>query len=156
MRRISSSSTWWHKKAFPTIWFGFLAVFTCVWIIPVARGEVPAGTIFIPLGMAAFGYLLMRVLVFPLVDEVWIDGDDLVVRNRDEEDRFPITNIVNVDNSWMTNPEQIRLTLRNPSRFGQEIVFSPPIRWWPFGRHPVSRELIARAHGLDVGDPMRA
>jgi len=110
---------------------------------------VPAFTLFVPLGMAVFGYVLMRYLVFSLVDEVWIDGDDLVVRNRDEEDRFRIANIVNVDSSGMTNPERIVLTLRTPSRFGQEIAFSPPMRLWPFGRHPLATELIRLAHRLD-------
>jgi hypothetical protein len=149
MRKISSSSTWWHKKAFPTLWFGFLAVFACVWTPGVVRGQVPAFTLLMPFGMAAFGYVLMRYLVFSLVDEVWIDGDDMVVRNRDEEDRFPIANIVNVDSSVMTNPERIVLTLRTPSRFGPEITFSPPMRWWPFGRHPLAMELIRLAHRLD-------
>jgi hypothetical protein len=103
----------------------------------------------VPLGMAVFGYVLMRWLVFSLVDEVWIDGDDLVVRNQDDEDRFPITNIVNVDSSGMTNPERVVLTLRTPSRFGQEIAFSPPMRLWPFARHPLATELIRLAHRLD-------
>jgi hypothetical protein len=149
MQRISSSWTWWHKKAFPVLWFGFLGVFTMGWIPGVVRQEVPAATLLIPLSMSIFGYVLFRALVFGLVDEVWIDDDHLVVRNRGAEDRFPITNIVNVDGSFMTNPERITLTLRAPSQFGNEIAFSPPHRWWPFGRHPVAKDLIRRAHQLD-------
>ena len=149
MRKISSSWTWWYKQVVPVIWFGFLAVFTCVWIPAVVRREVPAFTLLVPIGLAAFGYVIMRQLVFSLVDEVWIDGDDLVVRNRGEEARIPIADIVNVDSWGMSNPERIVLTLRTPSRFGGEIAFAPPMRLWPFSRHPVATELMRRAHRLD-------
>jgi hypothetical protein len=153
MRKISSKSTWWNKKAFPAMWFGFLGVFMCVLIPGVTQGQAPAFLLLWPLGLAVFGYVLMRELVFSLMDEVWIDGDDIVVRNRGEEDRFPISNIVNVDCSVMTNPERIVLTLRTPSEFGQEIVFSPLSRWWPFSRHPLATELIRLAHRLDGPGP---
>lgn len=156
MRRISSKMTWWNKKAVPTLWFGFLAVFTCFWIPAVLQGQVPAFTLLGPIGMAVFAYLLMRALVFCLVDEVWLDGDDVIVRNRGEEDRFPIANIANVDCAFLTNPERITLTLRTPTHFGREIAFSPPQRLFPFGRHPIARELVARIHGLDVSEPMRS
>jgi hypothetical protein len=97
MRKISSRWTWWHKKAFPVVWFGFLGIFTVAWIPGVVRQRVPAPTLLIPLAMMVFGYVLMRLLIFGLVDEVWLDDDHLIVRNREDEDRFPITNIVNVE-----------------------------------------------------------
>src|SRR5262249_47802445 len=78
MRRISSKWTWWHKRAFPAICFGFLAVFSVVWILLVVQQQVPAGALLIPPALAAFGYLLMRWLVFPLMDEVWIENDHIV------------------------------------------------------------------------------
>ena len=51
--------------------------------------------------MALSGYFLMRWLVFPLADEVFLDGDDVLVRQNDQEARFPIRNIINVDSSAM-------------------------------------------------------
>jgi hypothetical protein len=146
MRRISSTWTWWYKKAFPVIWFGFLGLFTLVWIPGVVQQQVSPATLLIPLGMAAFGYLVMRRLVFSLVDEVWIENDDIVVRNGDQEDRFPITHIINVEAPLFVNPERIVLTLSEPCLFGREIAFSPPYRWWPLSRHPLAEELIRRAH----------
>ena len=35
--------------------------------------------------MIGFGYFVMKKLVFDLVDEVWEDGDSLVVKNRGQE-----------------------------------------------------------------------
>lgn len=145
MCQISSKLTWWHKRAFPTFWFGFLALFTLNWIPSVVRGEAPAATLAIPLGMAAFGAVLMCWLVFPLVDKVWIDGDELVVRNHGQMDRFPIANVVDVDGSYMANPESIGLYLNTPCRFGKTIRFAAPFRLFMFGTHPLAQELIDRS-----------
>jgi hypothetical protein len=153
MRPISSRWTWWHKKAFPIFWFAFLGLFSLAGLRGVIQKQVPALTLLIPVGLAAFGYILMRWLVFPLVDEVWIQEEELIVRNGDKEDRFPISNIINVDASQFANPERITLTLREPSTFGREIAFSPPTRWWPFSRHPIAQELLRRAHRLDEFEP---
>jgi hypothetical protein len=149
MRRISSRLTWWYKKAFPTFWFGFIGVVTVSFIPSIIDGRVTAETLLIPLVMVAFGYLLMRWLVFPLMDEVWIENGDLVVGNRGEVDRFPISNVVDVEGSYMTYPEHIGLTLAAPSRFGKVIRFSPPFRWLGFGTHPLAQELIDRSHCFD-------
>jgi len=99
--------------------------------------------------MAALGYVMMRWLVFPLADEVWIDGDDIVVRNDGQEACFPITNIIHVENSRFMNPERITLTLKEPCAFGSEIVFSPLSRLLTITRHPIAEELNCRAHGVD-------
>jgi hypothetical protein len=131
------------------LWFGFLGLFSLAGLGGVIQQRVPAPTLLIPAGMAAFGYVLLRWLVFPLVDEVWIQEDELIIRNGDTEDRFQISNIVNIEASECTNPETITLTLKEPSTHGREIVFSPPTRWWPFGRHPIAQELLRRAHRLD-------
>lgn len=97
-----------------------------------------------PLVMAVFGYVLFRKLVFDLVDEVWDDQDALVVKNADIEERIALKNIINVGFSTMTNPERVTLALREPSRFGKEITFSPPRRFFAFARSPIINELIER------------
>src|SRR5580704_5454618 len=121
MRLISSKLTWWHKKAFPTFWFGILALTTVMLIPGALDGSVPPEVLLIPLVMAGSGAVLVRWLVVRPVDEVWIDGDELVVRNRGEEDRFPIANIVDVDGSYT-----IGLWLKPACRFGKTIRFEAP------------------------------
>jgi hypothetical protein len=99
----------------------------------------------------------MRLLVFPLVDEVWIEDNQIIVRNRGAEERFPITNIMSVETPLFLNPERVVLTLKEPCGFGREIVFTPSLRWWHFSRHPIAEELIRRAHDIDEKqlNPMR-
>jgi hypothetical protein len=150
MRRISTSLTFVNKRIFPGVWFGTLAFFTCMMIPAVfLRGE-PIFILLVPIGMAAFGYFLMRALVFDLMDAVYLDGDDLVVRNRGDEERIPLARGINVNVTLMMNPERITLTLSEPSKFGSEITFSPPNRWWPFSRHPLAKELMLRAQEARV------
>ncbi len=144
---------WWHKKAFPTFWFGFIGIWSIFALSSVLQGDAPFFVLLIACGMAAVGYTFMRILIFPLADEVWIDDENLLVRKGGEEDSFPISTIINVESSKMQNPEHITLTLRQQTKFGTEVVFSPPTRWWPFGRHPVAQELLSRVHGLDELEP---
>ena len=146
MRLISAKDTWMHKKVFPATWFGFLGLMT---LFSISRLYVePLGAIFsllVSLSMIAFGYMLMQEFTFPLVDAVGIDGDDLVVRNRGEEDRFPISHVVDVDDHFLTRQEYIEFLVNPRTRFGLTIRFLPSVRWWPFRRHPVAQELIDRS-----------
>jgi hypothetical protein len=149
MRKISSSWTFVDKRVFPIVWFGSVSLFLVMAIPAVFAGDAPVVALLVPIAMLVFGYLLMKFLVFDLMDEVYLHDDNIVVRNRGDEDRFPVSNILNVDSSTMTNPERITLTLRQPCKFGGSITFSPPKRWWPFKRNPLSLELIHLAHGMN-------
>lgn len=92
----------------------------------IAKQQNDFAFLLIPALMAVFGYFLMKAF-FYLVDEIWDDGDALLVRNRGMETRIPLNNIINVSNASFTNPPRITLTLREPSVFGKEITFSPQL-----------------------------
>jgi hypothetical protein len=146
MRRISSKATFWYKWVFPIIWFGFLAVFIAIGVVMNTRSS---GTHFLPflilpVLMVVFGYFMMKKLIFDLVDEVWDDGSALVVRNRGQDDRIALSNIINVSYSPMINPPRVTLTLRQPSIFGTEVSFSAPVRFIPFAKSPLVEDLIRR------------
>jgi hypothetical protein len=50
-----------------------------------------------------------------------------------------------VSYTQLVNPPRITLTLRQPGRFGREVSFSPPRRFFsPFVRNPLIDELIER------------
>ena len=145
MRKISTSLTFINKRVFPGLWFGFLAFFTCLAIPAVfLRGE-PILLLLVPIAMAAIGSLVMRTFIFDLMDEVYLDGDDLVVRNRGDEERIPLAHVTNASATMLINPERITLTLSEASKFGSKIAFSPLHRWWQFTRHPLAKELMLRA-----------
>jgi hypothetical protein len=152
MKRISSRSTFFTKRVFPTVWFGFLALIFFSGIAGTASGRsMPVQFLIIPVLMGGFGYFLMRNLVFDLVDEVWDAGSELLVKNKGEETHVVLTDIVNVSYSVATSPQRVTLTLRQPTSLGKEITFAAPTTWIPFAKSPIIENLIERvdmARGL--------
>lgn len=145
MTKISSKFTFFHKKVFPLFWFGFLSVFMAMALIDRVFEKDPMFLIG-PIAMAAIGFVVMKKMVWDLVDEVYDCGEFLLIKNRGEEDRILLSNIMNVNTSTMMNPPRITLRLVNPGKFGSEIVFSPtaPFTFNPFAKNPVAEGLIVR------------
>jgi hypothetical protein len=139
MRLITSRATFFHKRVFPLIWFGGLAVFALTAV--VGRGPL---FVLVPVSvMGVFGFVFMKKLVFDLVDQVWDEGADLLIRNRGREVRVQFAEIVNISYSPL-NPQRATLSLRHPTALGREIAFVPPTVWIPFARSPVIDDLIQR------------
>lgn len=96
--------------------------------------------------MAVFGFVIMKKTVWDLVDEVYDDQDFLLVKNRGEEDRVALSNIINVSATTFMNPPRTTLRLVNPGKFGDEITFTP-VRGFnlnPFAKNQVAEDLIVR------------
>jgi len=153
MRLISTIWTGWYKRVIPLSSLGFLGLFVLLMIPGLVRQELPAATLLIPLGIAAWGYILMRLLrIFTFADEVWLDGENLIVRNGGREDRLPMSQILSAKSSFWCNPERIVLTLGEPRLFGREVVFAPPFRLWRFTPHPLAEELNRRVRETREGN----
>ncbi len=146
MKRISSRWTYFHKRVFPVIWFGILALVSTVGWTTGKTTHATDVAVIMPIIMALFGYLLMRYLVFDLVDEAWDSGDYLVFKNKGLEETVRLDNIKNVSSSTFINPPRVTLTLRTPNRLGKQITFSPPTPFTlnPFWKSPIVNELIQR------------
>jgi hypothetical protein len=145
MRKISTSLTVVNKRVLPGFVFGMLAFLFCLAIRDVMAGRAPLLILVVLFLVTLFVYALMRLFIFDLMDEVFLDGDDLVVRNRGDEARIPLSHVTNVSATILTNPGRITLTLSELSIFGRKITFSPLHRWWQFSRHPLAKELMLRA-----------
>lgn len=93
MTRLNSRATLFHKKLFPTIWFGFLLFFLIV--APMSTDEPVKRIIFLvaPIAMAVFGYVLMKKLIFGLADTVFREDDRIICRKGDCEARFNLNEI---------------------------------------------------------------
>jgi hypothetical protein len=149
MDRLSSNATFFHKRIVPVLWFGFLILFIVVpLVVGLSSGRYPQPPLFIiPVVLLIFGFVLMRKLVFDLVDEVLDGGDVLIVRNRGKEDRIALADIKNVNYSRMVNPPRVTLALRRASKFGSEVTFCPRFRVlaFPFSAtNPRINDLIDR------------
>ena len=143
MRLISSKMTFFHKRIFPIIWFGFLAVFV---LVALRKGLVPENlpSLIVPVLMAITGYRVMKKLLFNTVDEVFDIGDALLVRSGGREERIALADITNVNYLPYGNPSQVSLSLRRPSVFGDTIVFCGPTRFMPLSSDPIIEKLIHR------------
>jgi hypothetical protein len=146
MRRISSRATFFNKRIFPLVWFGFLALFISVPLFASQRlNSVPLiPFLLFPALMAVVGFFVMKKLVFDLVDEVWDDGDSLLVRNGSQEQRIPLGDTKNVSYSPYMNPPRVTLLVRGATVFGGQITFAAPIRFVPFSTSPIIDDLINR------------
>ena len=146
MKRISSSWTFFYKRVFPLMWFGFLLIFLSIPIfVGQAKNSPPAFAMFIvPVFMIVGGYFIMRKLIFDLVDQVWDEGDSLLVKNRGEEQRIGLADIKNVNYTPLMSPPRVVLSLRRTTVFGDQIAFCAPVRVVPFASSPVIADLIDR------------
>jgi hypothetical protein len=146
MRRISSQWTFFYKFIFPLIWFGFIIIFLIVAVVvPTRSGQgLPIPALIVPVIMLGVGYTLMKKLIFDLADEVWDNGDALLVKKSGQEERIALSDIKNVNYSTMSSPPRVVLSLRRPSVFGDQVAFCAPIRFIPFSTSPLIDNLIER------------
>lgn len=101
--------------------------------------------------MGFLGFMIMKNLVFDLLDEVWDEGDSLILVKEDQRETIQLADIINVSDTYMINPPRITLLLREPCRFGREVVFTPAsgFRFFKvFQRNPIAQELLQRVHKL--------
>ena len=146
MRRISSQWTFFYKFIFPIVWVGFIIVFLAVAVFaPTRSGQgFPIPALIVPIFMLVIGFTIMKKFIFDLADEVWDDGDTLVVKKSGQEERIALRDIKNVNYSTMSSPPRVVLSLRRPSLFGDQVAFCAPIRFVPFATSPIIDDLINR------------
>lgn len=147
VKRISSRQTFFLKKVFPVIWFGFTAFFLFMVVGAGAQRQPGVAFALLPVAfMTLIGVVVMKKLVWDLADEVYDCGDSLLVRNARDEDRISLSNIMNVSVSTYVNPPRITLRLVQPGKFGNEVAFSPAMgfRLNPFAKCAIAEDLILR------------
>ena len=146
MPLMSSKMTFFYKRVFPVIWFGFLAVFFLVALVKGSAADPISNlpSLIIPVVMAIIGYQIMKKMAFHLVDQVFDLGDALLVRNGGQEERIALADIKNVNFFPYMSPPQVTLSLRRASVFGDTIVFCAPARLMPLSPSPTIEKLIDR------------
>jgi hypothetical protein len=152
MRRLSSTMTVFYKRVFPVIWLLFLVLPIVALRNLPTRGGYPLWPSFVPaLMIFIVGFVLYRKLISDLVDEVWLDGDQLLVKNRGQQALAALADVININASTLTNPRRITVMLRTDSRFGRDITFIPasPIGFMSaFKPDPIATDLIERVDAI--------
>ncbi|MBN1364736.1 MAG: hypothetical protein JW976_08030 [Syntrophaceae bacterium] len=145
MKKLSSNSTFFYKKIFPAMWFGFIVFFVWVGFFVDGKDKIPDIMIVLfPVIMALVGYLVMKNLIFDLMDEVYDEGSSLLFKNKGKSVRINLADIKNVSYTILINPPRVTLSLRCKTEFGDEITFSLPGSIIPFKKNKDIVELIDR------------
>ena len=147
-KRISSGSNAFYKRMLPVIWYGIVLVTVVVfWNMRRLDPRIPALIYLAPLFMAAVFHVLGKGLLKDLVDEVWDNGNELIVVNEGHVEHLPLSNIMNISYSGYTNPKRVTLSLRQPGRWGGSFSFIPPrstVHLLSLGTNEMVEELIRR------------
>lgn len=151
MKKISSSWTGFIKNVLPPVWFGVLGLVAFVGFTRGPTAEFRAIALIAPCVLAVFGLVVMKKVVWSLVDEVYDCGDFLLVKDRGKEHRIPLADIMNVDGAFAANSPRITLRLMDGSAstsLGAEVAFAPPIHLTlsPLAKHPLAENLIVRVN----------
>ena len=145
MKKLSSKSTFFYKRIFPVIWFGFIGVFVLVSIFEQSEQNGPDFMLIaIPIFMAVVGYFIMKNFIFDLIDEVYDEGSTLLFINSDKVVRVNLRDIKNVSYSLTVNPPRVTFSLRYQTELGDKLSFTPPISLIPFKKNRDIEELIDR------------
>jgi hypothetical protein len=146
--RISSRNTLIFKWVFPIAWVVFVSVAASQ--ISETRSVVQRLVIAAALiAVSTMVFLVMRASVRDLVDEVYDEGDHLLIRRKGLEARIAFENIMNVSFTQNTNPSRITLQLVKPCALGSSVSFSPlaPSLTSTFtGRRSIGEDLMRRAY----------
>lgn len=157
MRRLSSSSTFFYKRVFPVL--AVLILLVSVAVPPLSLRNTTSSAdwaqlapmLAMPLLIGGVGVFVFRKMIADLVDEVSLDGDWLVLKNRDEQWRVALSDVMNINATTMTNPRRVTVMLRTDSRHGRSFSFipaSPRGFVSNFKPDPIATELIERVDAL--------
>ncbi len=144
MRRLSSRATFFYKRVFPVLWIGIVAFVLFQLWNEVSSGRAPTAVLLAPVALLVIGFVVFRVVLFDLMDEVWDAGDRLIVRNGGESEEIPLAEIVNVSYAVFVNPPRVTLRVRRPTRFGSDVSSAAPARFVPMPKSPIIEDLIDR------------
>jgi hypothetical protein len=146
MKRLSSTLViWWYKRI--GLWFlgTAAAIALGVMLFLVLRGRLQPFWLLAPFVLTLIGIAYIRRFVLPLADEVFDDGDALVVRRGADSVRIALPDIERIDYSLVFDPPRITLHTRQ----GESIAFMPYLTpgMCFFREHPLVAELAKRCAG---------
>ena len=127
------------------IWFVFLAFFVLRSIF-ISGNQSGRDIMFIVMliPMAVFGYVIMKKMVFDLIDEVYDEGSTLLFKNGKRQARINLRDIKNVRYKAFSRPPRVTISLRYETELGTELSFSPKVSFIPFKKDKDVVDLIDR------------
>lgn len=140
LRRISSLLTFFNKIVVPLL--------TPVWLALLFVWWIPARS---PWWFYGAMIAAAAVTIWHSWGVKWVAIDEmnsrLYVSNYRKEISIPLSHIVDVKESIWSDPRRVKITLSEPSEFGDKVLFFATYRFGGIlaGPHPIVNELIALA-----------
>ncbi len=147
MKRLSSSLTiWWYKRLGPLLLAAALILTATVLAVLVIRGTVATAWLLAPVALALLVFAYLQWFIFPLADEVFDDGDYLVIRRGTRTERLALRDVTSVTYSLVFDPPRIVLQTSANS----PVTFMPYVTaaMCFFRPHPLVATLKARIAGV--------
>ena len=145
MRRTLSSplTFFWKFAATPVLIGWFVYVLAGEWSggwknrdgTPVSSGEIAIAVLCWAATFVCLVFLSARL------KRVEVDDGTLFISNYVTEIRVPLSEVIDVTESWTPKWFLLGIDLRNPTAFGQHIDSRPKLRFYCSGLHPVARDL---------------
>ncbi len=143
-RVISSSGTIFYKFLFGPLWIliiggiTLLAFFPQIWSAGGLATPLPRVLLLIALVVSLAFYLWL----FAHLKRVELMSGVLRISNYSSTIEVPLSNVDLVSGSILLNPELIWIRFRDPTEFGEKIVFMGRCRLFGgYSNHPIVREL---------------
>lgn len=140
MKKISGPA-FLIKWLLPALFIAFLGLLQIIFYITAEGGPL----IFL-LGTALFIFLCYKGGLWSLADSVYDNGNELIFRKKNKEQRVNLRDISNVSYSGHTSPQRIEIHTRTEGATGKKVLsFIPPLRIISSRKnHPLVLELIER------------
>ncbi len=124
-----------------------LALLACAGAWLVATGHYGPWATLIPVALALLGFAYMRRFTFSLADQVFDDGDALVIRSKGRELRILLANVTGVKYSFIADPPRITVSFTTAAVPEARVEFMPCVApaMFLFRQHPLAAELRKRA-----------
>lgn len=136
-KQISSDATVLWKYIFPGFWIPLTGIGAVVALFHVA--EEPTAALFVVIWLAASSYLIWFARRLKVVS---IDERTLFVSAGGREIQIPLSSVDRVKENFWARPKLITLTLKQPSEFGEKVVFVPTsLLLAAFRSHPTVEQI---------------
>ena len=144
MKLKISRPTFFLKKVLPLIAYSFLTTFLIVLILGTKGVFSKAILVIVHVFMFLFAHFLTKILFGDLVDEVYDEGEALLIKHKGKGIHVNIKDIVGISYPGIWQPNRMIFFFRNQTDLGLEVSFSPRMSMIPNIVHKDIKKLISR------------
>lgn len=150
-RRLTDGTTYYWGHLFPAVWSICMGVVVAlIWTDALGEGPAPAAVKWAALGMWG-GLTTLFFRLFGRMQEVWLDGNEVVVGDPLRGTRIHLQDIREVKESRLSQVKMVTLKLARPTPLGDSVTFIPggmKTFLFPLATSPVAEELRERVEAL--------